>query len=208
MICNIIYRIITDISILTKYMEELINSFLKYYRLTAMEVELIKSKTQVKILKKGESFLETGKVAREIGFVTEGVLRVVFFNQEGEDITRAFIPKNHFALNIASYNSKILSEVSFKSVAHSKLLVFSEKSIIELAAGIPSWNSLIAKISLTMLTNKLKISNKMLGQDAKTRYLEFLEIYPGLANQISLSSLASYLGIKQSSLSRIRKSIT
>lgn len=197
-----------DISILTEYMEELINSFLKYYKLTGMDVELIKSKAQVKILKKGESFLEIGKVAKEIGFVTEGVLRVVFLNQEGEDITRAFIPKNHFALNIASYNSKIPSEVSFKSVAHSKLLVSSEKSITELAVAIPSWDSLLAKISITALTNKLKISNKMLGQDAKTRYLEFLEIYPGLANQIPLSSLASYLGMKQSSLSRIRKNIT
>lgn len=189
-------------------MEELINSILKYSKLTIQDIELIKSKAQVKILKKGDSFLETGKIAREIGFVTEGVLMVFFLNEEGEHITRAFIPKNHFALNIASYNSKTPSEVSFKSIAHSKLLVFSEKAITELAAAIPSWNPLIAKISLTVLSNKFKISNNMLMQDARTRYLDFLKIYPGLTNQIPLSALASYLGIKQSSLSRIRKSIT
>ncbi|MBB5635374.1 hypothetical protein HDE68_001262 [Pedobacter cryoconitis] len=45
----------------------------------------------------------------------------------------------------------------------------------------------------------------MLRQDEKTRYFDFLKIYPGLANQIPLSALASYLGIRQFSLSRIRK---
>lgn len=186
-------------------MDELINSLLKYNRLTKEDIELIKSRVQVKILKKGDFFLEAGKIAREIGFVNDGILTVFFLNEEGEHITRAFIPKNHFALNMASFNSKQPSEVSFTSVAHSELLVFSEKAINELADSIPLWNLLIAQISLTVLGNKFKISDNMLRQDAKTRYLDFLKIYPGLANQIPLSALASYLGIRQSSLSRIRK---
>jgi hypothetical protein len=47
----------------------------------------------------------------------------------------------------------------------------------------------------------------MLAEDAKTRYISFLEKFPQLANRIPLSILASYLGITQSSLSRIRKNI-
>lgn len=44
-------------------------------------------------------------------------------------------------------------------------------------------------------------------QDVKESYLSFLEKFPQLANRIPLSYLASYLGITQSSLSRIRKNI-
>jgi hypothetical protein len=47
----------------------------------------------------------------------------------------------------------------------------------------------------------------MLAEDAKARYINFLEKFPPLANRIPLSFLASYLGITQSSLSRIRKNI-
>ncbi|MFY7814378.1 MAG: Crp/Fnr family transcriptional regulator, partial [Chryseobacterium taeanense] len=44
-------------------------------------------------------------------------------------------------------------------------------------------------------------------EDATTRYLKFLEIYPTAVNRIPLSYIASYLGVTQSSLSRIRKNI-
>jgi CRP-like cAMP-binding protein len=189
-------------------MKELIDSLLRYHALTGHDIEMIKSKAQLKMIRKGDYFLEIGKVARQLGFVTEGILRVCFYNDQGEDITRAFITENHFALNISSFNNKTSSEVNFEAVADCTLLVLSEKDLTELAAAIPCWKDIFSKVSAEALTNKLKISNNMLNQDAKTRYLEFLTIYPGLANRIPLSTLASYLGIKQSSLSRIRKNLT
>jgi hypothetical protein len=57
------------------------------------------------------------------------------------------------------------------------------------------------------LMEKLARISPMLAQDATTRYREFLDNYPQLANRIPLSYLASFLGITQSSLSRIRKNI-
>nr|WP_313790050.1 hypothetical protein [Allomuricauda abyssi] len=47
----------------------------------------------------------------------------------------------------------------------------------------------------------------LIEQDAKTRYLEFMQKFPNLVNRIPLSYIASYLGITQSTLSRVRKSI-
>jgi hypothetical protein len=54
---------------------------------------------------------------------------------------------------------------------------------------------------------KVNRISPMLAEDATTRYLNFLKQFPELANRIPLSLLASYLGITQSSLSRIRKNI-
>jgi CRP-like cAMP-binding protein len=192
----------------TLNMKELINSLLRYNALNGYDIEMIKSKAQLKIIIKGDYFLETGKIAKQLGFVIEGVLRVCYLNDQGEDITRAFISENHFALNIPSFNNKTPSEVNFEAVSDCTLLVFSEKDLTELAAVISCWNDIFSKIVAAALTSKLKISNNMLIQDAKTRYLEFFKIYPGLANKVPLSALASYLGIKQSSLSRIRKNLT
>jgi hypothetical protein len=47
----------------------------------------------------------------------------------------------------------------------------------------------------------------LVSQDAATRYLEFIEKFPTLLNRVPQSYIASYLGITQSSLSRIRKNI-
>jgi len=188
-------------------MIDFLNNLLKYRALNKHELELIKSKARLKAIKKGNYFLETGKVARQLGFVIEGILRVNYLSEQGVDITKAFIPEHHFAVNISSFNNKTPSEVNFEAVSDCSLLVFSEKDLSELADIIPGWNDIFSKIATSALTSKLKISNDMLKQDAKTRYLEFLRIYPGLANRIPLSTLASYLGIQQSSLSRIRKNL-
>jgi CRP-like cAMP-binding protein len=189
-------------------MNELINNILKYHTLDQQQIDLIESKAQFKSLKKGEYFLEAGKVAKQLGFVTDGILRVCLYDDNGEDITRAFITEHHFALNISSFNNETPSEVYFEAISNCTLLVFSREVLYELELAIPCWSDVFSKITATALINKLKISNNMLVQDAKTRYLEFLKIYPGLANRIPLSTLASYLGIQQSSLSRIRRNIT
>ena len=189
-------------------MKELINCLSKYSTLSGQHIEWITSKAKLLSLKKGDCFLEVGRVAKQFGFVMEGVLRVCWYNDNGEDITRAFIPEHHFALNVSSFNNETPSEVCFEAISNCKLLVFSKKDLAELANAIPGWNEILLKITATALTNKSKVSQNMLTQDATTRYLEFLKIYPGLANRIPLSALASYLGIKQSSLSRIRRNIT
>ena len=187
--------------------EELILTLSKYPALSEHDINLVVEKAQLRVLKKGDYFLKNGKIAKELGFVTDGILRVCYLTNQGEDITKAFITENNFALNILSFNNKTPSEVDFKVVTDCKILFFSKKDLNDLAAEIPCWKDLFLEVSADALINKLKISNNMLIQDAATRYLEFLKIYPGLANRISLSSLASYLGIKQSTLSRIRKKL-
>lgn len=69
------------------------------------------------------------------------------------------------------------------------------------------WDEIIAKITSKGLAEKVNKISIMMAEDATERYLNFFERFPKLANKIPLSYLASYLGITQSSLSRIRKNI-
>jgi len=189
-------------------MEALIHYLLRFGQLNEEQIELIKSKGEVISIKKGACFSEAGKIARRVGFVMEGVLRVCYYNEMGEDLTRLFISENHFAVDVNSFYSEIKSEVYIEAVTDCTLVVFSKTVFTELAEAIVGWNGIFTKMTSIALTNKLKASNNRLVQDAKTRYLTFLDLHPGLANRVPLSALASYLGITQSSLSRIRKSIS
>jgi len=87
------------------------------------------------------------------------------------------------------------------------LLIFSKEAMKELSLTIIVWDSIINQIITKSLVGKVNKISPMLAEDAKVRYLSFLEKFPLLANRIPLSYMASYLGIAQSSLSRIRKNI-
>ncbi|HLP39257.1 MAG TPA: helix-turn-helix domain-containing protein, partial [Lacibacter sp.] len=68
------------------------------------------------------------------------------------------------------------------------------------------WDNIKNKMVQNCLYQKSR-KGPVISQDATTRYLEFLENHPTLTNRVALSHIASYLGVTQQSLSRIRKNI-
>ncbi|MFN7601794.1 MAG: Crp/Fnr family transcriptional regulator, partial [Bacteroidota bacterium] len=90
-------------------------------------------------------------------------------------------------------------------VTHCKLVVLSRDAFKELSAEIAGWDVIIKNLTAKSLLDKVNRISPMLAEDAKSRYLNFLEKFPHIANRVPLSMLASYLGITQSSLSRIRR---
>ena len=188
-------------------MEPLITYLLQYGNLTDQQITLIQSKAQKKLLKKGAYFSEAGKVSQEIGYITEGVFRLCYYNKTGESFTRYFVYENRLAADFSSFRDGLPASEYIEAVTDASLLVFTKEDFDVLAAAIPGWNDIVSRITASILENKMKASSNMLVQDAQTRYLHFLEYYPGLANRVPLIMLASYLGITPSSLSRIRKGI-
>ncbi|ACU60197.1 Crp/Fnr family transcriptional regulator [Chitinophaga pinensis] len=189
-------------------MNELTKILLEYSSFNHQEIELISDRIRHRELSRGDYLLKSGRIARELAFVTSGIIRVALQSETGDDITRAFIPEYHFALNFNSLNNQVASGVSFIAVTDCRLLVIVEQDLTELGNTIPHWQRFLSNIAVKVLSNKMNLLNDMMLQDAETRYLEFLKIYPGLANRIPLSTLASYLGINQSTLSRIRRNIS
>lgn len=186
-------------------MEELIQYLLRFGSLSKEQIALIESKAELKKLKKSACFAEAGKISRYIGYVTAGVCRVCYYNKNGEDFTRYFVYEGRFVADINSFRDETPSAEYIEAVTECTLLVFSKEDFIALSSIIPGWTDLFSKITSYVMENKLRASSNMLVQGAQTRYLHFLEHYPGLANRVPLTMLASYLGITPSSLSRIRK---
>ncbi len=188
-------------------MEELITRLLQFGNLNQQQIDLIKSRTHEVQVKKGNYYSEAGKIAKQVGFLTEGVFRICYYGKNGEDFTRYFIVENMFVVDMDSFYNEIPSSVYVEAVTDCTLTVFEKADFFYLADTIISWNEIFTKIATSALSYKARAGSVMLTQDASERYLAFLEQHPGLANRIPLSALASYLGITQSSLSRIRKNI-
>ncbi len=188
-------------------MENLIHNLLQSGQLNQQQIDLVKSKVKSIKLRKEEYFSEAGKIARQVAFVDTGILRVCYYNNKGEEITRYFIDENNFAVDLNSFSYQIPSSEYVQAVTDCNLLVFSAEALKDLSSSISTWNSIVNQITAKSLLEKINRISPMLAEDATARYLSFLGKFPQLANRIPLSLLASYLGITQSSLSRIRKSI-
>lgn len=188
-------------------MKAFIDYILQFGDLNQQQIDLITQKAQTLELRKDEYFSEAGKIAQQVGFVMDGVVRVCYYNNAGEEITKYFIDENNLVVDLESFNNDICSSCYVQAVTDCKILFFSKNDWKELLDIIIPWNTIVNKITSRALMQKVQRRSPLVSEDATTRYLEFLKIYPNGVNRIPLSYIASYLGITQSSLSRIRKNI-
>ncbi len=188
-------------------MKELIQYILQFGNLNEQQIALISSKATELNLQKEAYFSEAGKIARQVGFILKGIARVCYYNNKGEEITKYFIEENNLVVDLNSFDNEIPSTSYVEAITDCRLIVFSKKDWKELSNTIIGWDVIVQKIISKALLQKVERISPLISEDATTRYLKFLEIYPNVANRIPLSYIASYLGVTQSSLSRIRKNI-
>jgi CRP-like cAMP-binding protein len=188
-------------------MKELVEYILQFGNLNQQQIDLITKKATELEVRKDEYFSEAGKISMQVGFVIDGVMRVCYYNNQGEEITKYFIDENNLVVDLESFNNSVCSSAYVQAVTDCKLIVFSKPDWDELLHTIIGWDAIVHKIIARVLMQKVDRRSPLVTEDATTRYLTFLEKFPKVANRVPLSYLASYLGITQSSLSRIRKNI-
>ncbi|WP_223654155.1 Crp/Fnr family transcriptional regulator [Hymenobacter psoromatis] len=184
-------------------MKEFFAYLLQFGRLTQPQQDLIAHQASRVTLRKGDYF-----VAQQVGFVEAGVLRVGSYTEQGEELTSYFIEEQHPLLDIrppeaAGTPSPCLAQ----ALTHCQLVVFSAQQWQAFAQLIPGWEVITQKILAQALRVKMERVLPLVVQDAAARYRSFLITYPHLANRVPLAYVAAYLGMTQSSLSRIRKNI-
>jgi CRP-like cAMP-binding protein len=188
-------------------MEAFINYVLQFGHLNQQQTDLISSKAFVRELRKDEYFSEAGKISRQVGFILQGVVRVCYYNNKGEEITKYFIDENNLVVDIESFDNEICSSAYVQAITDCTLICFNKKDWQELLNTIIGWDAMVHRIIAKALIQKVERRSPLVTEDATERYLKFLEIYPNIVNRVPLAYIASYLGMTQSSLSRIRKGI-
>jgi hypothetical protein len=108
-------------------MQELINYLLQFGQLNQQPIDLVENKGIFKEIKKDEYFQEAGKIPREVGFLTEGIIRICYYNNKGDEITKYFIDENNLIVDINSYNQNIPSSGYIQAITDCKFIVFSKK---------------------------------------------------------------------------------
>ncbi|MFW6222716.1 MAG: Crp/Fnr family transcriptional regulator [Bacteroidota bacterium] len=154
-----------------------------------------------------ECFISAGELPSKIAFVFSGLFRYIYTTERGDEFTKAIIPENNF---ISSYSAMILKKPSYFSVEaleDSEILEISWHDFQQMLDKDIFWVRFLMKFIEKGYIIKEKRERDLLLLDAETRYKNFLLEFPGTDQRIKQGIIASYLGIKPETLSRIRRKI-
>ena len=156
---------------------------------------------------KNEIFIERSKRNSYEYFVLEGVCRSFLLNPEGEEITISFFTGSSIISPFTTRTSNEMSNLNFQALTPLKLGVM-DAALFE---GYMVENLEIREFGNRVLRNELKQKvDKEIGMasmTAKERLLKFREQFPGLENLIPHTTISTYLGITNISLSRLRNEL-
>lgn len=157
-------------------------------------------------LSKGHTLLEADKTETSIYFIKKGMVRA-FAPKEEKDITFWFGKEGDPIVSMKSYVANLPGYECVELLEDCELYEIKNKYLQQLFLEdiqIANWGRKFAERLLVQTEERL-ISK--LFKSAKERYLELLEDNPYFVQRIQLGYIASYLGITQVSLSRIRAEI-
>lgn len=178
-----------------------------FIQLSGEEIGFIEEILTSKKIRKNELIAENGKVCQNIWFTSEGYFRFYHIDLKGNEITSDFYFAPTF---ITSYTSFITGNPSFVNVQamnDMEVFEFSKRDLLYLYDKYPRIERFGRLIAEAIAINSEEHLFLLLNQTAEMRYRRLLEKNPRYINTIPLQYIASYLGITQETLSRIRKSI-
>jgi CRP/FNR family transcriptional regulator, anaerobic regulatory protein len=170
------------------------------------EIEPVKEFIQIVQLKKNKIFINEGEIAKQIAFTNSGYLRV-YYNHDGEEITRDITPLHSFATALPSFVSQTPSFEIISAITDCELFVIQKEDLEYFYSELPKWERLGRRIIEEMFVESQRRIYSFITETAETRYKRILKQYPDIIHDVPLKYIADFLGIKLQSLSRLRKNI-
>ncbi len=161
-----------------------------------------------KKLRKKQYLLQAGDVCKYLAFVSKGCLRSYSVDEKGEEHIVQFAIEDWWITDFKSFLTNEPADYNIDAVEDSELLLIDKASQDKLYKVIPKIEQYFRILLENSSTAAQKRISDFISASAEERYLNFLKTYPKLAQRVSQSQIASYLGIKPQSLSRIRKELS
>ncbi|HEX8516321.1 MAG TPA: Crp/Fnr family transcriptional regulator [Bacteroidia bacterium] len=164
----------------------------------------LNSLSQKKEFPKNEVVLDSGERCTELLFIDKGLFRGYYYDEDGKEITGWFARENEFATSFYSFISNEPAPENIQALESCEVTVLSHSVLQSLYINFPETE----RIGRIITENYyIKLEERLLGLQFKTareRYGNLVHSKPKLLQRVPLGQIASYLGITQETLSRIR----
>jgi len=184
-------------------MEKLSEYFTGSTGLTDEHFEQFIKLAEKKVLKKKDFLIKAGSVCDFVALIEQGVIRS-FVIKGDEEFNTDFYFENNFTSVYSSYVNTLPSEHYIQALTDSTVYIFPLEKMEKLAASDLQWLKLGKYLAEFFLIRKCQREISFLKQTAPERMENMRLSYPGIEQKVQQYHLASYLGIKPESLSRIK----
>lgn len=185
---------------LKKYIQDSID-------VSADELDVILQYFKPLTTKKNELLLHNGESSQRTFFVGKGCLRIFFINEDGQEATRYFAFENQLATALTSFITGEPSLEFIQSVEQSDILYIAHRDFHNLLKEVPQWEKFYRLYLEFAYVNNTKRLQSFITMDALERYKNLLHKNPAIVRRLPNKMVASYLGISQETLSRLKSKI-
>lgn len=185
---------------LKKYIQQFIS-------LKDEELDAIEKIATPKTLNKKELFIAAQEVSNKILFFDDGYFRFFHIDTSGNEITSDFYFAPGFITSYTSFITGMPSFVNVQAMEKMNILEIKKSDLEQLYTKYKNFERLGRLIAESVAINSERHLFLLLNQPADVRYKNLVEKHPQLLQNVPLQYIASYLGITQETLSRMRKQI-
>jgi CRP-like cAMP-binding protein len=153
---------------------------------------------------KNEYLLKQGKVS-DYYYLATGFVRAFTFDTNGNEITTFFYPQERVAFEASSFFLRQPSTEYLQAVTDCKVYATSFEKLNILFHSVPEFREFARAMLVREFVAYKQRTLSMINKSAEERYANLIAANNGIFQYAQLKHIASYLGITDSSLSRIRK---
>jgi CRP-like cAMP-binding protein len=186
-------------------MTEELKNFLRNY-LPEQDLQPLLQKFQELKIKKGKRLIKPQQDCNYLAFIQQGSFRVYYYDSNDKEVITWFSFKEMVITDLLGFYTTGKARFFVEALEDSILYKISKKDLEKLYREIHTYSEFGRKFAEEALTMLMQRTMSLHTKSAEERYRELLLI-PEFMQKIPLKYLASYLGITDTSLSRIRKKI-
>ncbi len=185
----------------------LIRYFSKMTLLSKEEEEALTKSMEVKQFSKGDFIVREGSRNKDTFFVLEGLVRQ-FQLSDGDEITTGFYRDGQWIISLTDFMDDSASAENLVCAEDTSLVVGNEKKAQDLFRQFPRFEAISRMVMEKVFAEQQRWMKVYLTDSPEDRYLKLLKMQPDIFQKVPQYHIATYIGVKPESLSRIRKRLS
>ena len=190
-----------------KFYELLIKKISLLSKLDVDDVKLIKSLFHFEHYPKDEPIIRVGEFADKAYYIISGYMKYYKLLDSGDDLIIHLYAPDNFAASLDSFFKEERSKEELTCITDCYLFSISRPDLEILFSTNEKWGTFGRKLMETFLIEKEERIIDQISLTAQQRYIKLIETHPGIVQNVPIKLIASFIGVKPESLSRIRKQI-
>ena len=179
----------------------------QFAEVPAADIERLVAAGRSRVLEPGDSFCQLGQQTHEVAFIQAGIVRYLVTLPDGNESTKDFSFKGSFTLSFGSAVIRRPAQVGIAAVVRTELLVWPYQVLLDRYESNIEWQKIGRRVAELLYVRKEQRELSFLLLDAEARYRQMRAQFGAQADAIPQYFLASYLGVRPQSLSRLKRRI-